>query len=118
MAVGFAGIETVDAALVDFGYEGGADASLMKLTDDIIGTAVAESVINFTGSGFAVSSPGHSQSKPILFGNTGNLIEIYELRLIGQISGSEVKEKEYWTAYALLPGLNECQIIVIIQYGN
>ena len=118
MAVGLTGIETVDAALVDFGYEGGADASLKKLTDDIIGTVVAESVIDFTGSGFAVSGAGHSQSKSILFGNTGNLIEIYKLRLIGQISGSEVKEKEYRTADALLPGLNECQIIVIIQYGN
>ena len=31
VAVGFAGIETVDAALVDFGYEGGANTSFLKL---------------------------------------------------------------------------------------
>lgn len=118
MAVGFAGIETVDASLVDFGYKGGADASFLKLSDDIIRTVVAESVIDFIGACIAVSGADHSQSKSILFGNTGNLIEIYKLRLIGQISGSEVKEEEYRTADALLPGLNECQIIVIIQYGN
>ena len=61
MAVGFTGIETVDAATIDFGYEGGADASFLKLADDIVGSVVAKSMVDFGSSRVAVSSSGYTQ---------------------------------------------------------
>lgn len=79
MAVGFSGIETVYTALVYFGYEGSAYASFPKLTDDIIGTVVAEPMVDFASSSLAVSGTGYSQVESVLFHHAGDFIKIYKL---------------------------------------
>ena len=79
MAVCFAGVEPVDAALVDFGYEGGVNASFLKLTYYIICAVVAESVVDFAGSGPAVSGTGYTDLKTIFLHHAGDFIAFQAL---------------------------------------
>ena len=51
MTVGFSGIEKVDSATVVFGYEGGAYASVLKLTDDVVCSVVPETGVDICCAG-------------------------------------------------------------------
>ena len=79
MAVGFTGVETVDAATIDFGYKGGADTSFLKLADDVICAVVAKPMVDFGGTCVAVGSSRHTKPQAILFGDTDNLIKVDKL---------------------------------------
>lgn len=112
MAVGLIGIEEVDAALIYFGYEGGANTSFLKLRYDIICAVVTQAIVYDCGSGCAVGRTRHTDCKSIGFGDSGDLVEIDELGGICQFRSAEFEEEENRTSETMLSRRYKGKIVI------
>jgi hypothetical protein len=94
VAVGGSGREGADAT----GGVGddifGGDAVGGEVFGDVARASKGEFVVDFGGAGAAISGANDVNFQSIFDGNSGNLIEVYELRIVAQVTLAEFKEKE------------------------